>query len=311
MGTRLKDKVAIVTGGGGGIGRGIALLLAQEGAKVVVNDLGSAVDGKGASTKAADVVVDEIKRAGGSATPNYDSVATMRGGENIIKTALDKFGKLDIVITPAGILRDRMLFNMSEEEWDAVIAVHLKGTFAICKPASIIFRQQRSGRIITFSSTSGLYGNPGQSNYGAAKDGIAGFTRVAARDLGRYGITVNCIAPAALTRMLATVSDTARELRVRAGMPATSAPSPVTLRMEPDDVAPMTVWLATDEAANVNGQIFYVAGGVVSLLNHPEVAREVNKPGRWTVEEIAAIFPSTLGRDLVNPAPPQPPKEQA
>ena len=152
--------------------------------------------GKESSTP-ADEVVNEIKAAGGDAVANYDSVATMDGGENIVKTALDSFGKLDIVVAVAGILRDRMLFNMTEEEWDAVIAVHLKGTFTVCKAASILFRQQRSGRIITFSSTSGLYGNSGQANYGAAKDGIAGFTRAVARDLGRYGVTVNSISPGA------------------------------------------------------------------------------------------------------------------
>jgi NAD(P)-dependent dehydrogenase (short-subunit alcohol dehydrogenase family) len=160
------------------------MLMAAEGAKMVVNDLGGAVDGSGNSSSPADDVVDEIKAAGGDAVANYDSVSTMEGGENIVKTAIDNFGKLDIVVTPAGILRDRMVFNMTEQEWDDVIAVHLKGTFTVTKFACILFRQQRSGNIITFSSTSGLYGNSGQANYGAAKDGIAGYTRAIARDMG-------------------------------------------------------------------------------------------------------------------------------
>ena len=307
MGDRLKDKVAIITGSGGGIGRGIALLMAEEGAKVVVNDLGGAVDGTGSSTSAADKVVQEIKDAGGTAVSNYDSVATMQGGENVVKTALDNFGKLDVIVTPAGILRDRMIFNMTEEEWDAVIAVHLKGHFSVIKPASILFRQQRGGRIITFSSSSGLTGASGQSNYGAAKDGIAGLTRVVARDMGRYGVTVNCISPGAQTRMSATVPDSAREIRAQRGMERVRTLSPVKLRGEPEDVAPMVVWLASDKAANVNGHVFQVSGGTISLLNHPEPIKEMVKQGRWTVEEIAAIFPSSLGRELVNPAPAQPP----
>ena len=307
MGDRLKDKVAIITGSGGGIGRGIALLMAEEGAKVVVNDLGGAVDGAGSSTSAADKVVKEIKDAGGTAVPNYESVATMQGGENIVKTALDNFGKLDVIVTPAGILRDRMVFNMTEEEWDAVIAVHLKGHFSVIKPACILFRQQRSGRIITFSSSSGLTGASGQSNYGAAKDGIAGLTRVVARDMGRYGVTVNCISPGAQTRMSATVPDSAREIRAQRGIERVTTLSPVKLRGEPEDVAPMVVWLTSNKAAHVNGHIFQVSGGTISLLNHPEPIKQMVKQGRWSVEEIAAIFPSTLGREMVNPAPAQPP----
>ena len=180
----LQDKVAIVTGAGRGIGRGVAKLMAQEGASVVVCDLGVNVDGTGADVSVAQQVVNEIKEDGGNAVACTESVALMEGGEKIVQTAIDTFGKLDIVVTVAGILRDRMVFNMTEQEWDDVIAVHLKGTFTVVKHASILFRQQRSGRIITFSSTSGLYGNSGQANYGAAKDGIAGFTRVCARDLG-------------------------------------------------------------------------------------------------------------------------------
>jgi NAD(P)-dependent dehydrogenase (short-subunit alcohol dehydrogenase family) len=308
MGDLLKDKVAVVTGSGRGIGRGIALLLASEGAKVVVNDLGGSVDGAGDSATPADEVVNEIKAAGGEAVSNYDSVATMDGGENIIKTALDSFGKIDIVVAVAGILRDRMLFNMTEEEWDAVINVHLKGTFTVCKAASILFRQQKSGRIITFSSTSGLYGNSGQANYGAAKDGIAGFTRAIARDLGRYGVTVNSISPGADSRMTQTVPQSAKDIRAASGMQSSAAVTPLQLNRDPEDVAPMVAWLASDDADNVNGHVFHCQGGQISLMNNPSEERTLRKDGRWSVEEIDAMFPGTLGMDMVNPSPPQPAK---
>ena len=304
MANLLQDKVAIVTGAGRGVGKGVAHQLAEEGAKVVVVDLGVNVDGTGANQSVAEQVANEIKEAGGTAVACAESVATMAGGENIIQTAIDSFGKLDIVVTCAGILRDRMVFNMSEEEWDDVIAVHLKGTFTIVKNACILFRQQRSGRIITFSSTSGLYGNSGQANYGAAKDGIAGFTRVVARDMGRYGVTANSISPSASTRMTTSVPEEARSLRASRGITSGSS---TTLRGEPEDIAPFVTWLASDESSHVNGHVFHVTAGLISLLNEPDPIKTIHKEGRWTLEELAKVFPATLGLELHNPAPAPPP----
>ena len=300
MGNRLTGKVAVVTGAGRGIGRGIALLLAEEGAAVVVNDIGGSVEGSGRSASPAEDVVATIAAAGGRAVANSDSVADFTAAQHLIDTAVKEFGRIDILVNNAGILRDRMIFNLSEEDFDAVIAVHLKGTFNCTRHASVHMRQQKWGRIVSMSSTSGLYGNAGQANYGAAKDGIAGLTRVVSRDLGKYGVTVNAIAPAAATRMLATIPDAARRLRPGRAAPAGDVPP---LRMEPDDVAPFAVYLATDAAADINGQTFMVRGGVISLLNYPAPVRTITKHGRWSPEEIAALFPSTFGMDLVNPAP--------
>jgi NAD(P)-dependent dehydrogenase (short-subunit alcohol dehydrogenase family) len=289
------------------------MLLAEEGANVVVNDPGVNVDGTGHDDGPAAQVAAEIKGKGGTAVPNFDSVATLQGGENIIKTALDSFGRIDILINVAGILRDRMIYNMTEEEWDAVIEVHLKGHYNTTKPASILMRQQRYGRIVNFSSGSGLNGSSGQANYGAAKAGIAGFTRVVARDLGRYGVTCNAIAPGASTRMTATVPDTARQARARAGIggAAPAAAPQVQIRRpempslrEPEYVAPMVVWLCTDAAWNVNAKVFSVSGGTVSLNSEETPIRQINKQGMWTIDELAALVPTNLIRDIPNPAPP-------
>jgi NAD(P)-dependent dehydrogenase (short-subunit alcohol dehydrogenase family) len=253
-----EGKIAIVTGAGRGIGREHALSLASQGAKVVVNDLGGNVDGSGGDLSPAEQVVQEIKGMGGEAVANGDSVSDWAGAERLINTAIETFGDLNIVVNNAGILRDRMLFSMSEAEWDAVINVHLKGTFAPTRFACVYWREQSkagkpvSGRIINTTSVSGIYGNPGQTNYGAAKAGIASFTNIAALEMARYGVTVNAVAPVALTRMTeglgpAPESDEDREKR------------------SPRWIAPIVTWLASDEAAEVTGRIFEASGDVLAV----------------------------------------------
>jgi len=305
MANSLNDKIAIVTGAGRGIGRGVALFLASEGAKVIVNDPGSNLDGSENATSPADQVVTEIEKAGGQATANYGNVADFSVGASMVTQAVETYGSLDIIATCAGILRDRMIFNMSEEEWDMVIAVHLKGTFNLIRHASTQFRRQRSGRIITFTSESGLEGNVGQSNYGAAKGGIAGLTRVVARDLGRYGVTCNSVAPRALTRMTANVPR--GEQLGQNGFAALGAGLD---NWNPEDIAPFVAYLAGDAAADINGQIFLVYGSTIAIMSQPRPAYTIQKAdGLWTVEELKQILPTTLAKDLVNPAPKQRPKE--
>ena len=305
----LVDKVAIVTGSGRGIGRGIAMEMAAEGAKVVVVDPGVNVDGSGQDHSVAAQVCEEIRAAGGEAVPCMESVTSMEGGERIIQTAVDNFGRLDIVVTCAGILRDRMIFNMTEQEWDDVIAVHLKGTFTVVKHACILFRQQRSGRVITFSSESGLIGNSGQANYGAAKSGIAGFTKVVAKDMGRYGVTVNAIAPRANTRMIGDIPDSAAEIRARSGVAAIPGEDQLT-ELDPTHIAPFICYLASDYAYNVNGQTFLVYGDTVSLMSQPRPERSIYEPsGHWDLDTLAPLARDVLTRGIANPAPPTSPRE--
>jgi NAD(P)-dependent dehydrogenase (short-subunit alcohol dehydrogenase family) len=306
MGDMLAGRVAVVTGAGRGIGRGVALALAAAGAKVVVNDFGVSVDGSAPSTGPAFDVVREIESAGGEAVASTESVADWTSAGRIVATALERFGQLDVLVTCAGILRDRMIFNMSEEEWDAVLGVHLKGTFNCVRHACTHMRERRAGRIITFSSGSGLFGNPGQANYGAAKAAISGLTKVAARDLGRYGITVNSICPVAGTRM--TVTDAylrAREIRKQQGIQREDRGTGEIEHLDPDDVAPMVVYLASEHAGNVNGQFFLCYGGAVALVSQPRPVQTLFTDGVWTLDELDRLAPGTVLQGVTNPAPPK------
>ena len=286
MGDRLKGKVAIVTGSGRGIGRGEALALASEGARVVVNDLGVARDGSGASASPADEVVAEIKKMGSDAVANYDSVSTWASAEKIVKTAIDAFGRLDILVNNAGILRDRMVFNMVEEDWDIIMKVHLYGHFFMIRHAVPIFRQQKSGRIINTSSVAGLGTTFGQANYGAAKEGIVGLTRQVARDMARYGVTCNAIRPNAGTRM--TLNDELIAAWKKAGM---EMAADALRAAKPEDIAPLIVWLASDASAHVTGRTFYVQTGTIALFTEPEQIKTVNKDGSWTIDEVFKLMP--------------------
>lgn len=303
----LEGRVAVVTGAGRGIGRGVALALAEAGASVVVNDYGVDIQGRDPNLGPAGEVVSTIQANGGKAVANGDSVSDWNGAKNIIDTAVSTFGRIDILVTCAGILRDRMIFNMSEDDFDSVLAVHLKGTFNCLRHACGPMREQRYGRIITFSSGSGLFGNPGQANYGSAKAGISGLTKVAARDLGKYGLTVNSICPVAATRM--TLTDEflkAREIRKQQGIIREEKALAQLEDLKPEDVAPMVVYLASEGAANVNGQFFLCAGGSISLLSQPRAVKTIFKAeAGWTLDELDDLVPLTLAEGLVNPAPPR------
>ncbi len=277
----LDGKVAVVTGAGSGIGRAVALGLAAAGASVVVNDYGVSVDGREPSSGPAEAVAKAIEALGGRAIPSAHSVATMAGGRAVVDAALHSFGDLHILVCCAGILRERMIFNMSEEEWDAVIAVHLKGHFTVMQPATRHMREKRAGRIITFTSTAGLEGSPGQPNYSAAKEGIVGLTRSTALAMAKYGVTVNCISPTADTRMTQRLPD---ERRGQAMAP-------------PEAIAPVVTFLASDRAAHVTGQVIGVRGNQVTLFSHPAPLRQVTSREPWTPEDLAEIYDHALGQD--------------
>ncbi|MFP6584340.1 MAG: SDR family NAD(P)-dependent oxidoreductase [Candidatus Hydrogenedentota bacterium] len=280
----LDGKVAAVTGAGRGIGRDIALAFAREGAKVVVNDLGGEVDGDGGSC-IADEVVEEIKALGGEAAANYDSVATTEGGQGIFQTAIDSFGALDILVNNAGILRDRTIFNMEEEDWDAVIAVHLKGHYCCTRPFAKYIREtnRQDCRILNFSSVSGLYGNFGQSNYGAAKSGIAGFSRVLALELDKYGTRVNTISPGASTRMTIGLRE-ARGASVDVDAPDQS----------PKQIAEVVTWLASSAAQDINAQIIDVMQGWVGIMQQPALIKSYTVDGMWTLDDLDKAIPALM-----------------
>jgi len=280
----LEGKIAIVTGAGRGIGREIALDFAREGARVVVNDLGGAEDGSGAS-RVADAVVEEIRKSGGAAAPSYDSVSSVEGGRAIFQTALDRFGACDILVNNAGILRDRTLYNMEEADWDAVIAVHLKGHYCCTRPFARYIRDtsRQDCRVINFSSVSGLFGNFGQSNYGAAKAGIAGLSRVLAIELAKYGCTVNTISPGAATRLtIDLLRGSGRDV------------DPEDPLQGPQQVAPVVTWLASPAGQGVSGQILHVMNGTLGIMQQPALIRSFRTDRLWTQDDLASAIPALV-----------------
>jgi len=293
----LDGKGALVTGAGRGIGRGIAIALAAEGANVVVNDLGASLAGEGGEKGPADQVVDEIVKAGGKAVANYGSVADFAQAEAMVEQTIKTSGRIDVLVNVAGILRDRMIFNMAEAEWDAVLAVHLKGTFNCTRAASVAMREQRGGRIISMSSVSAL-GSPGQPNYAAAKAGILGLMWSTANALAKYGVTANAILPSGATRMIDS-TPRGREVFEQTG----KWPSELAAGTErdPDNVAPLVVYLASDAAAHVNGQVFHSFGYGYTLLAQPQAVCRLEADRRLTPDELATLFPATLGRRLEQP----------
>jgi NAD(P)-dependent dehydrogenase (short-subunit alcohol dehydrogenase family) len=278
----LDGKVAVVTGGGTGIGRAVSPGLGAAGASVVVNDYGVSVDGRDPSSEPANQVVGEIRGRGGKAVASPESVATMAGGRAVVELALKEFGDINILVCCAGILRERMIFNMTEDEWDAVIAVHLKGHFTVMQPATAHMRQKKAGSIVTFTSTAGLEGSPGQPNYAAAKEGIVGLTRSTALAMARYGVRCNAISPTADTRMTQRLPGDRRAA-------ATATP--------PDAIAPVVTFLASDRAAHITGQVIGVRGTEVTVFSHPAPLRTITATAPWTPEALAETWDRTLGQD--------------
>lgn len=311
MSDHLKGKNAIVTGAAGGIGREVCLALAREGANIVANDIGASRDGSGAEMGPVDKVVAEVKELGCDAIGNYDSVVDFNAAEQLIKACVDKFGKLDILVNCHGNLRDRMIWNMSEDEWDSVIAVHLKGTFNTCRHACVLMREQKSGRIINVTSDA-WRGTMGHVNYGAVKGGVVSLTRSIAREMGRYGVTANCFAPIAATRM--TMNDEVIKgtwKRVEAGVMTKEQAEQMLAMPGPEHIPPIIVYLATDHSANINGQVLHAEAGRVGLYSEPVEVRAIYKAeGIFTTDELVEMVPKTLLTGYINPAPPQPERDK-
>jgi len=287
--------------------------MADDGASVVVNDLGGAVDGEGTSGSPAEQTAKEIRDKGGSAVANFDSVAEYESAGNIIQTAIDNFGRLDAVCHVAGILRDRMVFNMTEAEWDAVLQVHLYGAFNMVRNAIPHMIKQGYGRIVLYSSGSGL-GSSGQANYSAAKEGMVGFVRSLAKELAPYGITANAVYPGGATRMTETVPDSSRQLRAAAvatteirtqGEPIQGPPE----ARDPANNAPKAVYLCSEAAGNITGQVIGTSGWQMTLYSPRHVTRSIHKNGRWTLDELDELIPISLAQGLTNPMPGAPPRE--
>jgi NAD(P)-dependent dehydrogenase (short-subunit alcohol dehydrogenase family) len=285
----LEGKVALVTGAGGGIGRDFALAMARAGAKVLVNDLGTSVKGEGADVGPAQKVVDEIKAAGGTAAASTDSVSEWTSANRIVQAALDAFGRLDVVVNNAGILRDRFFFNMSVEEWRAVIDVHLNGSFYVARAAAPHFKSQESGAYVHMTSTSGLVGNLGQANYSAAKLGIVGLSKSIALDMARYKVRSNCIAPFAWSRMICSIPTETPDQQARVDKLKT---------MKTAKIAPLAVYLASDAAHDVSGQIFGVRANELFLFSQNRPLRSVHRDGGWTPEAIGSHAMPSLRADF-------------